>query len=36
MDAAAEAENAGRQEAAQRGITFGEQSRREIVLAALR
>jgi heme-degrading monooxygenase HmoA len=35
MDAAAEAGEARRQQAAQRGVTFGEQSKREIVFADL-
>lgn len=36
MDAAAEAAEARRQRAAQRGVTFGEQTKREIVFADLR
>jgi heme-degrading monooxygenase HmoA len=36
MDAAAEASEARRQQAAQRGVTFGEMSKREIVFADLR
>jgi heme-degrading monooxygenase HmoA len=36
MDAAAEAGEARRQQAAQRGVTFGEQSKREIVFVDLR
>lgn len=36
MDAAAEAAEARRQQAAQRGVTFGEQSKREIVFVDLR
>jgi heme-degrading monooxygenase HmoA len=36
MDAAAEAAEARRQQAAQRGVTFGEQSKREIVFIDLR
>ena len=36
MDAAAEAAEARRQRAAQRGVTFGEQGKREIVFADLR
>jgi heme-degrading monooxygenase HmoA len=35
MDAAAEAAEARRQQAAQQGVTFGEQSKREIVFAEL-
>jgi hypothetical protein len=35
MDAAAEAAEARRQQAAQHGVTFGEQSKREIVFAEL-
>jgi heme-degrading monooxygenase HmoA len=36
IDAAAEAAEARRQQAAQRGVTFGEQSKREIVFVDLR
>ena len=36
MDAAAEAAEARRQQAAQRGVTFGDQSKREIVFVDLR
>jgi|SRR5579859_1083485 len=36
MDAAAEATEARRQQAAERGVTFGEQTRREIVFIDLR
>jgi len=36
MDAGAEAGEARRQQAAQRGVTFGEQSKREIVFADMR
>ena len=36
MDAAAEAAEARRQRAAQQGVTFGEQTKREIVFADMR
>jgi heme-degrading monooxygenase HmoA len=36
LDAAAAAAEARRQQAAQRGVTFGQQSRREIVLVDMR
>jgi hypothetical protein len=36
MDAAAEAAEARRSDAARRGVTFGEQSKRELVFAELR